>query len=204
MQCCITVDTVCALLSTAERYIQYKCTKILIQRVLEFVDDHGNEVLNLGSFALLPLHVVRLILIREELKADEFSKFQAALMWSKKHSDNTGQPVKEIMLPLLGFIQFHMIPANILMSEIYGLNLVPADILMTALAFQADPSSVVFSKSPKHKKRVQVSIRSDGKGSLEKYCSSTTLSSTSSSLCDFMESGLRIPEGDSFRGTSRC
>ena len=44
--------------------------------MLEFVDEHGNEVLNLGSFALLPQHVVRLILAREELKADEFSKFQ--------------------------------------------------------------------------------------------------------------------------------
>ena len=32
-QCCITVDTVCALLATAERYIQYKCTKFLIQKV---------------------------------------------------------------------------------------------------------------------------------------------------------------------------
>lgn len=31
--CCITVDTVCALLASAERYIQYKCTKSLVQRV---------------------------------------------------------------------------------------------------------------------------------------------------------------------------
>lgn len=48
-------------------------------QVLEFVDEHGNEVLNLGSFALLPLHVVRLILSRDELKADEFTKFQVRL-----------------------------------------------------------------------------------------------------------------------------
>ena len=34
IQCCITVDTVCALLATAERYIQYKCTKFLIQKVV--------------------------------------------------------------------------------------------------------------------------------------------------------------------------
>ena len=84
-QGCITVDTVCALLSSAERYIQYKCTKSLVQKVLEFVDEHGEkminfmvdcnllnqyfillisgtEVLNLGSFTLLPQHVVRLIL----------------------------------------------------------------------------------------------------------------------------------------------
>ena len=76
IQCCVTVDTVCALLATAERYIQYKCTKGLVAKVLEFVDDHGNEVLNLGSFALLPKHIVRLVLARNELKADEFIKFQ--------------------------------------------------------------------------------------------------------------------------------
>ncbi len=64
VQCCINVDTVCALLASAERYIQYKCTKSLVQKVLcayifkifkkililrfffqvlEFVDEHGNE-----------------------------------------------------------------------------------------------------------------------------------------------------------------
>ena len=53
---------------------------IISSQVLEFVDDHGNEVLNLGSFTLLPQHVVRLILVREELKADEFSKFQVFLI----------------------------------------------------------------------------------------------------------------------------
>jgi hypothetical protein len=47
-----------------------------ILQVLEFVDEHGNEVLNLGSFTLLPQHVVRLILARDELRADEFTKFQ--------------------------------------------------------------------------------------------------------------------------------
>lgn len=50
--------------------------------MLEFVDEHGNEVLNLGSFTLLPQHVVRLIMAREELKADEFTKFQVSCVWS--------------------------------------------------------------------------------------------------------------------------
>jgi hypothetical protein len=48
----------------------------LVLQVLEFVDEHGNEVLNLGSFTLLPQHVVRLILARDELRAEEFTKFQ--------------------------------------------------------------------------------------------------------------------------------
>ena len=30
--CCITVDTVNSILASAERYIQYKCTKSLVQR----------------------------------------------------------------------------------------------------------------------------------------------------------------------------
>ena len=39
IQCCVTVDTVCALLATAERYIQYKCTKYLVylKRVLGMI-----------------------------------------------------------------------------------------------------------------------------------------------------------------------
>lgn len=36
VQCCINVDTVCALLASAERYIQYKCTKSLVQKVLRY------------------------------------------------------------------------------------------------------------------------------------------------------------------------
>lgn len=30
---CVNVDTVCPLLSTADRYVQYKCTKSMLQRV---------------------------------------------------------------------------------------------------------------------------------------------------------------------------
>ncbi|KRF79309.1 uncharacterized protein Dvir_GJ20994, isoform C [Drosophila virilis] len=143
VQCCINVDTVCALLASAERYIQYKCTKTLVQKVLEFVDEHGNEVLNLGSFTLLPQHVVRLILAREELRADEFTKFQAALMWSKKYFDNNPNiDIKEILGTFLEYIQFHKIPANVLMREIHPLNLVPYAIIMNALAYQADPESI--------------------------------------------------------------
>ena len=111
IETCVTVDTVCSLLSSADKYIQYKCTKLLIQKVLTrvmnvnppvllkvlvFIDSHGNSVLSLGSFTQLPQHVVSLILCREELRAEEFYKFQAALMWSKKHSWSTRQPLLEV------------------------------------------------------------------------------------------------------------
>ncbi|XP_076284603.1 uncharacterized protein LOC143211073 isoform X2 [Lasioglossum baleicum] len=180
VQCCITVDTVCSLLASAERYIQYKCTKSLVQKVLEFVIEHGNEVLNLGSFTLLPQHVVLLILAREELRADEFTKFQAALMWSKKFCDsNQSATLKEVMANFLEYIQFHKIPTNVLMKEIHPLDLVPPGIIMNALAYQADPSSVDPDKHSPH--RV---IRQDRgmscTSSPDQYDSKTTLSSSGS------------------------
>ncbi|GAB0097181.1 Serine-enriched protein [Sergentomyia squamirostris] len=187
VQCCINVDTVCALLASAERYIQYKCTKNLVQKVLEFVDEHGNEVLNLGSFTLLPQHVVRLILAREELRADEFTKFQAALMWSKKYCDNNPvHPLKDVLGNFLEYIQFHKIPANVLMREIHPLGIVPYAIIMNALAFQADPASVDPGKLSPNSSRVRRARHAKGRSmsvqsSLDPYGSNTTLSSTGSS-----------------------
>lgn len=101
------------------------------------MDEHGNDVLNLGSFTLLPQHVVRLILAREENTADEFTKFQAALMWGKKYCDtNQSTPLKDVIGNFLEYIQFHKIPANVLMREVYPLGLVPYSIIMNALAYQ--------------------------------------------------------------------
>ncbi|XP_065173266.1 serine-enriched protein isoform X1 [Atheta coriaria] len=183
VQCCINVDTVCALLASAERYIQYKCTKSLVQKVLEFVDEHGNEVLNLGSFTLLPQHVVRLILARDELQADEFTKFQAALMWGKKYCDsNPNTNLKDVIGNFLEYIQFHKIPANVLMREIHPLGLVPYSIIMNALAYQADPASVDPGKlSPNRVRRNAQGRSMSVQSSLDPYGSNTTLSSSGSS-----------------------
>lgn len=187
VQTCINVDTVCALLASAERYIQYKCTKSLVQKVLEFVDEHGNDVLNLGSFTLLPQHVVRLILAREELRADEFTKFNAALMWSKKYYDNnTNEDLKDIIGNFLDYIQFHKIPANVLMREIHPLGIIPYAIIMNALAFQADPASVDPAKLSPNSSRVRRARQNKGRSmsvqsSLDPYGSNTTLSSSGSS-----------------------
>ncbi|XP_063239714.1 serine-enriched protein isoform X2 [Bacillus rossius redtenbacheri] len=193
VQCCINVDTVCALLASAERYIQYKCTKSLVQKVLEFVDEHGNDVLNLGSFTLLPQHVVRLILAREELRADEFTKFQAALMWGKKYCDtNSNTTLKEVIGNFLEYIQFHKIPANVLMREVHPLGLVPYSIIMNALAYQADPTSVDPGKlSPNRVRRSAQGRSMSVQSSLDPYGSNTSLSSCGSSDMISSEGGTK-------------
>ena len=57
-------------------------------------------------------------------------------MWSKKYCDSTSTKLSEVLGSFLEYINFHMIPANILMKEIHPLGLVPYDIIMNALAFQ--------------------------------------------------------------------
>ncbi|XP_020281591.1 serine-enriched protein isoform X2 [Pseudomyrmex gracilis] len=181
IQCCVTVDTVCALLASANRYMQYKLTKVISKKILEFVDEHGNEVLNLGSFTLLPQDVILLILRRDELRADEFTKFQAVLMWSKKHCDNNPhQDLKDVISIFIQYIQFHKIPATVLMQEVNPLGLVPPEIIMNALAYQADPTSVDPTKlSPQGMRRRgrSMSVQS----SLDPYGSYTTWSTSNDS-----------------------
>ena len=87
MEHCITTDTVCSLLSSAEKYIQYKSTKILVQKMFEFVDQNADIILSLGAFSMLPQHVVRIVMGREELQATETIKFEAALKWSIRYTE---------------------------------------------------------------------------------------------------------------------
>ena len=87
-------------------------------------------------------------------------------MWSKKYCDaHCGQNLPDVLRGFLDYINFHMIPANVLMKEIHPLGkfssslskmilsndneictfflgIVPYDIIMKALAYQADPQSV--------------------------------------------------------------
>lgn len=109
---------------------------------------YANKFLEIENFLSLVL-----VAAREELRAEEFTKFQAALMWSKKYCDSNpvrmfvalckaleiifdliiqNTQLKEIFNTFLGNIFFHKIPANVLMREIYPLNVVPANIIMNA------------------------------------------------------------------------
>ena len=139
----INTDTVCSLLSSAEKYIQYKSTKILVQKMLEFVEEHAEVVLNLASFSSLPQHIVRIILGRDELRASEKTKFEAAFRWCLHYlADNPDEELKTLFEPFVGKIKFHKIPATHLMNSVKPAEVVDDSVILTALAYQADPRSV--------------------------------------------------------------
>lgn len=143
----INTDTVCVLLSSAEKYIQYKSTKILVQKMLEFVDNHAEVVLNLGSFSTLPQHVVRIVLGREELLASEETKFEAAFRWCLRYiDDHTDMDLKMAFEPFVSQIEFHKMSANHLMKKVKPAQVIDDTVILTALAYQADPHSVEVGK----------------------------------------------------------
>jgi len=58
-------------------------------------------------------------------------------MWSKKYCDNNQNiPLKDVIGNFIEYIQFHKIPATVLMQEVNPLGLVPPEIIMNALAYQ--------------------------------------------------------------------
>lgn len=63
--------------------MEMKVTRYLMLRNAQLLSNFS-LVLNLGSFTLLPQHVVRLVLCRDELKADEFTKFQVVSFFTSK------------------------------------------------------------------------------------------------------------------------
>ena len=74
-QCCITVDTVCALLATAERYIQYKCTKFLLQKVSCTAGANRNQTFKPGFLLLVYLYFAIIIIMKFKLKTCHFPGF---------------------------------------------------------------------------------------------------------------------------------
>lgn len=157
---CITVDMVCSLLTSAERYIQYKSTKMVVQRMFEFVDQNASAILSLGAFYALPQHVVRIILSREDLRATELEKFEASLKWCDAHLDesNVNDP-KTVFEPFADVIDYCQIPAKELMQLVKPLKVVDDQVILTALAYQADPSSVDRSVLYRQQRRMKLNTK---------------------------------------------
>lgn len=80
-----------------------------------------------------------MILLYVDWRVTRVRNLQAALMWSKKYCDtNQNMILKDVIGNFLEYIQFHKIPANVLMREVHPLGLVPYSIIMNALAYQVN------------------------------------------------------------------
>ena len=150
MERCIAVESVCSLLRSAEKYIQYKSTKILVQKIFEFVDASAEAILPLREFRTLPQHVVRIVLSREELQVSEMAKFEAAYTWclNNCYDASDSAEIKTLFEPFVDVIDYHGIPAKHLMQRVKPAGVVDDAHILTALAYQADPSSIPDDSKP--------------------------------------------------------
>jgi hypothetical protein len=71
-------------------------------------------------------------------------------MWSKKYCDSTNSSLDEVLGGFIEHINFHMIPANVLMKDIHPLGLVSYHIIMNALAYQVKNNLVFCSLKKKN------------------------------------------------------
>ena len=142
---CVEVDTVLTLLETAEQYISHKYTKIALKPILEFIDTNAEQILALEGFSALSRHVATLVFGREQLQVSSYSKFQAALSWCRYHL-LPNRSLEETFAPFVDYVALHEIPAMQLMTVVKPSGAVRQELILNALAYQADPDSVDISR----------------------------------------------------------
>ena len=84
--------------------------------------------------------MLKTLIIRETLVADEFIKFQAALMWCRANCSGNTIIFRKQIRSFAELIKFKYIPCDVLIREIYPLKVVSNVTIIRALAHQADPT----------------------------------------------------------------
>lgn len=96
-------------------------------------------------------------------------------MWGKKYCDsNSHISLKEVIGNFIEFIQFHKIPANVLMREVHPLNLVSASIIMNALAYQVRTASGEVDEEGEDFPRPAALSRGQGHGQVSRSATAST------------------------------
>lgn len=110
----------------------------------------------------------------------------------------TGSTVKSAMKPFIDTIGFHLIPASVLMQAVRDTNVVPDEKILTALAFQADPSSIDPSSLSTTPMRLRLSMLSlslqDHSGLYDGLDEAATTASESNGTCSDTGSTMSTPK----------
>jgi hypothetical protein len=111
---CLSVNSVCGILTQLERYLSYQCAKTMVVRALEFVDANADNVLVSRDFLNLSENMVHLIL-RRDIEVQEILKVKAALNWAEINI-KPNQDFKKLVTPLVKHVRLHLIDASDLMK----------------------------------------------------------------------------------------
>lgn len=86
---CLTVDSVCEILSQLEKHLAFSAAKTMIVQCLEFVDSNATELLSSDHILGLSENMVHLVL-RRDTDVTEIVKVKAAFAWGEVNSKRKG------------------------------------------------------------------------------------------------------------------
>lgn len=139
---CLTVRTICSILTKLEKYLSFAVAKKMIVQCLEFVDNNAYSILTSKEFLDLSENMVHLVLRREDSDVDEIVKVKAAFAWGELNTKSNGPDFKTLVTPLVKHVKLHLIDPQEIMKIIVPSEVFDTDKVMTALAYQVDPQSV--------------------------------------------------------------
>jgi len=127
----LDVERVCQIFQYASMYD----IKPLVESCYEFIDDHGEEVLEHPSFLKLPQNLVTDIFSRDSLGVPEVKIFKAAQKWlegnKKDNEDKTTS--SDIATQVMSKVRLELIPVNDLLSVIRPSGIVSQDTLLETI-----------------------------------------------------------------------
>ncbi|XP_064604020.1 serine-enriched protein-like [Liolophura sinensis] len=174
----ITKDCVLPLLVSTEKYSSFKMSKLLLLKIMGFVREHAQDVLQSPCFPLVPLQTALLVLSHNDLNATEDSKCKSALAWSRHYCQmNENRSVRVSMAAFLPYIDFAGVEDDTL-REMYSLDVVAEDVLDSARRHQVRPRVVIGQDAPAKLSRKKSFRRSTKQLSafIRRKCASVTQS----------------------------
>ena len=87
---CLSVNSVCEILSQLEKHLAFAAAKTMIVQSLEFVDNNAHELLESERFLGLSENMVHLVL-RRDTNVPEILKVKAAFSWGKVNVKPQGE-----------------------------------------------------------------------------------------------------------------
>ncbi len=107
---CLSVKSICIVLSHLEKYLSYASSKAMIVQCLQFVDSHASEILVSDGFLDLSENMVHLVLRRDSSQTDvpEILKVRAIFAWGERKSKPGGMSMYAHRLTLTLYTLFKM------------------------------------------------------------------------------------------------
>ncbi len=87
---CLSVTSVCEILSQLEKHLAFSAAKTMIVQSLEFVDNNAHELLESERFLTLSENMVHLVL-RRDTNVTEILKVKAAFAWGRVNAKPRGE-----------------------------------------------------------------------------------------------------------------